>query len=361
MKATKKLAGLVLGLDIGDRSSTYCLMTRARCVLSRGSIATERKKLKPFFESLKPCRVVLEAGAQSNWIATLAREVGHETAVANPRKLKALTASNKKTDRVDAFLLARFGVSDVDLLHVIEHRSLDAQVALSDMHSRDQLICARTTLVNYVRATVKVVGERLPKCNPDSFDTRTLWEIPKALRRGLIPVLRVIENLTRQIQKLDRHIARLSKTKYPQTELLRAVKGVGPLNALAMVLTIGDPRRFKTSRQVGCYFGLVPKKRQSGDFDPELGITKEGSSFARRLAVSAAQYVLGPFAEDSDVRRYGQRIIDKNGGSKVGKKKAVVAVARKLAVLCHRLLLTGEVYDPFHSARPKGEPAPAVA
>jgi len=356
-----KLASLVLGLDIGDRTSAYCLMTGTRHVLSRGTIATERAKMKPFFQSLKHCRVVLEASTHSNWIATLAREVGHETVVANPRRMKALTTNNKKTDKVDAFLLARFGVSEVDLLHPIEHRSLDAQVALSLMHSRDELVCARTQLVLHMRGIVKVVGERLPKCGTDIFVTKVIWDIPKELRPALIPVLRTIQTMTRQIGKLDGRIARLSATKYPQTKLLRKVNGIGPINALAMVLTIGDPKRFESSREVGSYFGLVPRKRQSGDSDPELGITKEGSRFARRLAVNAAHYVLGAFGEECDLRRFGLRIIERNGGSKLGKKKAVVAVARKLAVLCHRLLLTGEVYDPFHCARARGELIPAVA
>jgi transposase len=335
-------------------------MTRARRVVSNGSIATDPGKLRPFLAGLKPCRVVLEACTHSNWIATLVKEVGHEVTVANPRKLPALTTSNKKTDRIDAFLLARFGVSDIDLLHPVEHRTMEAQVAMSLLRSRDQLVSNRTRMISHVRGSVKVVGERVRACEPDAFERKAVWDIPKALRRGLIPVLRAIQCVTEQIKELDRRIAETSKVGYPQTELLRQVKGIGPLNALATVLTIGEPRRFRTSRQVGAYFGLVPRKRQSGASDPQLRITKTGSSFARRLAVSSAQYILGPFGRDCELRTYGQRIIDRNGGSRLGKRKAIVAVARKLAVLCHRLLLTGEAYDPFYETRRRGGPLPCA-
>lgn len=355
MKVTKQSSDFVLGLDVGDKTSSFCSMTKDRRVTNRGFVATDRKKMRNFFESLKPCRVVLEAGTHSNWIARLAREVGHQTVVANPRRMKALTESNNKSDRVDAFLLARFGISEEDLLHAIQHHPMDAQVALSLMRSRDQLVTTRTALVSHVRGSVKVVGERLQNCSTDCFETKIAWQIPKSMRHGLIPILRTIQTINQRIKELDVRIAQLSKRKYPQTELLRQVNGIGPLNALAMVLTIGDPTRFKNSRQVGRYFGLVPKKRQSGNSNPQLGITKEGSAFSRHLAVTAAQYVLGRYGADSDLRRYGLRIIERNGGSKYAKKKAVVAVARKLAVLCHHLLLRGDVYDPFHGSGRMGE------
>src|SRR5690349_15358726 len=294
MEAANKAPELVLGLDVGDRSSRYCLMTRARRVVSNGSIASEPAKLRPFLQGLKRCRVVLEAGTHSSWMAALAKDVGHEVAVANPRKLPALTASSRKTDRIDASLLARFGVADVDLLHPIEHRPAEAQVAMNLLRSRDRLVAVRSKLISHVRGSVKVFGARLKSCDPEAFTRKALWGIPKILRPGLVPVMRAIQAVNLQIKKLDARIEETSRSRFPQTQLLRQVHGVGPLSSLVTVLTIGDPGRFKTSRQVGAYFGLVPKKRQSGDSDPHLRITKEGPTFARRLAVSAANYILGP-------------------------------------------------------------------
>jgi transposase len=130
---------------------------------------------------------------------------------------------------------------------------------------------------------------------------------------------------------------------------LRQVEGVGALTALTFVLTLEDPHRFEKSRSVGAYLGLVPGKDQSGDRDPQKRISKEGDEMLRKLLVGSAHYVLGPFGSDSDLRRHGEKIASRGG--KNAKKRAAVAVARKLSVLLHRLWVSGDVYDPFHNAR----------
>lgn len=126
------------------------------------------------------------------------------------------------------------------------------------------------------------------------------------------------------------------------------MQGVGPLTALAFVLTLEDPSRFGTSRSVGAYLGLTPGRDQSGESDPQQRISKKGDAMLRRLMVSCAHYVLGPFARDSDLRRHGEKIAERGG--KHAKNRATVAVARKLAVLLHRLWVTGEAYEPLHNA-----------
>jgi transposase len=129
---------------------------------------------------------------------------------------------------------------------------------------------------------------------------------------------------------------------------LRQVEGVGPLTALTFVLTLEDPYRFEKSRSVGAYLGLVPASDKSGDRDPQRRISKEGDEMLRKLLVGSAHYILGPFGGDSDLRRHGEKIASR--GAKNAKKRAAVAVARKLAVLLHRLWVTGEVYDPLYNA-----------
>jgi transposase len=217
------------------------------------------------------------------------------------------------------------------------------------IRSRQVLVGARTQLVNHVRGAVKSFGARLPKCPARSFHKRAPGHIPEALFPALGPVLETIGSLTQRIRDYERQLEAIAKERYPQeTELLRQVEGVGPLTALTFVLTLEDPYRFEKSRCVGAYLGLVPASDKSGDRDPQKRISKEGDEMLRKLLVSSAHYILGPFGGDSDLRRHGEKIASR--GAKNAKKRAAVAVARKLCVLLHRLWVTGELYDPLYNA-----------
>jgi transposase len=157
-------------------------------------------------------------------------------------------------------------------------------------------------------------------------------------------VLATIEHINAQIASFDKALeAQVEKS--PGGQVLTTISGVGALTAMAFVLTLEDPSRFRRGRDVGAYLGLVPKQRQSGDSDPQLRITKAGDGLVRKLLVQCAHHILGPFGVDSDLRRYGLRLAERGGKS--AKKKAVVAVARKLSVLMHRMWVTGEVYEPL--------------
>ncbi|MBA3232180.1 MAG: IS110 family transposase [Acidobacteria bacterium] len=217
------------------------------------------------------------------------------------------------------------------------------------IRSRDALIRSRTQLVNHVRGAVKSFGERLPKCSASSFHKRVAGRLPEELKTALEPILDTIASLTIRIRAYDRQLEDLAESLYPETRLLRQVPGVGTLTALAFMLTIEDPERFEDSRMVGAYLGFVPKKDQSGDSDPQRRISKRGDRMLRRLLVGSAQYLLGPFGEDSDLKRHGEKIAERGGTN--AKKRAVVAVARKLSVLLHRLWMTGEAYEPLRNAR----------
>jgi transposase len=192
----------------------------------------------------------------------------------------------------------------------------------------------------------------LPKCPARSFHKRAKERIPEALLPALGAILEQIGSLTERIREYERKLEEISKESYPETELLRQVEGVGPLTALTFVLTIEDPHRFEKSRSVGAYLGLVPATERSGDRDPQKRISKEGDEMMRKLLVSCAHYILGPFGSDSDLRRHGQKIASRGG--KNAKKRAVVAVARKLAVLLHSLWISGEVYEPLRNTHRSG-------
>ena len=300
----------------------------------------------------------MEVGTHSSWASHLLEELGHEVLVANARKLRAIYDNPRKGDQAGAETLARLARLDPNLLSPIHHRSPKAQADLAVIRSRDALVRSRTLLINHVRGIVKSSGSRLPSCSAHSFSKKVEPSIPTPLRPALLPLLETIASLTQQIRACDRQIETLCQTQYPETRSLQQVPGVGPLTALALVLTLEGPSRFAKSRHLGPALGLVPRRDQSGDRDPQLGITKSGDAFLRRLLVGSAHYVLGPFGPDCDLRRWGLRLAER--GAKNAKKRAVVAVARKLAVLLHHLWKTGEIYDPFYrSQKETGRPLAA--
>jgi transposase len=275
-------------------------------------------------------------------------ECGYEVLVANARKLRLIYASKQKSDEVDAENLARLARVDPRLLYPLKHRGEDAQAHMAIIRSRQALVDCRTQLVNHVRGAVKSFGARLPKCPARSFHKRASEHIPQALWPALGPILEQIASLTQRIRDYERELETISKEHYPETELLRQVEGVGTLTALTFVLTLEDPYRFEKSRSVGAYLGLVPARDRSGDRDPQKHISKEGDEMLRKLLVGSAHYILGPFGSDSDLRRHGQKIASRS--AKNAKKRAAVAVARKLAVLLHSLWMSGEIYESLRNA-----------
>ena len=332
-----------LGLDVSDRFVSYCLLDSSGDVVEEGKVRTDEAGLRRRFERLD-CRVILEAGAHSPWIDRLFKATGHEVLVANPRRVQLIAKSSRKNDRADAETLARLGRVDPKLLAPITHRGAQAQTDLAAIRARGALIGSRTLLINHVRGAVKSAGQRLPACDAHTFHRRARVDLPTALVDALNPLLDAIEALTDQIRAVDRHILNLIDTRYPEARVLQQVAGVGPLISLTFILTIGDPTRFRKSRELGPFLGLVPRQRESGDSSPELRISKTGDKYLRQLLVNGAQYILGYRGPDCDLRRWGLR---QAASGKTAKKRAVVGVARRLAILLHRLWVTGEVYEPL--------------
>jgi transposase len=335
---------LTIGVDLGDRTSRTCELDAAGRCVRETTVATSEAAMRRYFAARPRSRVVFETCTHSPWLARLVRGLGHEVVVANPSAMFTRGARRRRNDALDARFLARQGRADVALLHPITHRSLDAQHALAQLRARDQLVKVRTQLINHVRGAVKAVGQRLSAASAESFARRARAELPAALAAALGPLVEVIATLTERIRAADRALARLIVERYPVAQCLQQPAGVGPVTALAYVLLIDDPHRFRRSRDAGPYFGLVPRLDESSTATPQLRISKAGDGLGRRLLVSAAQYILGPFGPACDLRRHGQAIAQRGG--KNAKKRAVVAVARKLAVLLHHLWVTGATYDP---------------
>lgn len=340
------MKSITIGMDLGDKNHVVCVLDETGKTISNATIENNQESLTTFFLKYKGATVAMEAGTHSPWISRQLSVLGCTVLVGNPRKLRVIWDSNDKSDERDAKMLAQIARFDSELLYPITHRGQQAQLDLEILQARDILVKSRTKMINHVRSSVKSLGERLPSCSPESFHRQVLNSIPKNLHETLAPLLGILGNLSDQIKDYDLQIERISKERYPETELLRAIKGVGPLTALAFILILEDPSRFAKSRQVGSFIGLTPRRDQSGEIDKQLRITKAGNPYLRRLLVGAAQYILGSFGEDCNLRRFGLRLAAQGG--KNAKRRAVVAVARKLAVLLHRLWQHGEIYEPLY-------------
>lgn len=338
---------ITIGMDLGDKTSRYCQLEGD--TVQEGALPTTKKAMARKFGSLRRCRIAIEVGAHSRWVSRLLKELGHEVYVANPRQVKLISHSSRKDDRLDAQTLARLARVDPELLRPIRHRSEEAQQDLTVIRVREALLEARTSLVNQARGLVKATGERLRKCDADQMGVKCLEGLEASWQEILKPAMEAVETLTAKIKECDQKLEQIARNKYPETELLRQVHGVGTLIALTMVLTVEDKTRFAKSREVGCYVGLRPKRSESGQRQAQLGISKEGDEYLRKLLVQGAQLILQERAPDTDLKRWGLRLAGRGG--KNAKKRAVVAVARKLAVLLHRLWVTGEVYEPLRNSQ----------
>ena len=285
----------------------------------------------------------MECGTHSPWVSRLLKTLGHQVMVANARKIPAITASKSKNDRNDAELLARFAAHDPRLLSPVQHRSLERQQDLNLIQARSTLVRARTMIVNALRGLVKSDGGRLPACSTESLPTRAPAALPPALKAVAVPLLKQVALLNAQIRAMDRQIEKLA-ARYPEIGVLRTAPGVGPVVAAAYVLTLDRPHA-ASNRSAGAFLGLRPGQSQSGDSDPQQRISKTGDSYLRSLLVQSAQYILARFGPHSALRRWGLKLA--SSGGKRGKKRAIVAVARKLAVLLHSMWRSGRSFQPF--------------
>src|SRR6516162_5590588 len=340
---------ITIGLDLGDRSSSYCVLGATGDILLEDKLPTTSQAMKQLFGRMLRSRIAMETGTHSPWVSRLLTELGHEVIVAHAQKVRLIVKSRKKDDRIDARTLARLARIDPQLLSPVRHRSAQAQIHLTEIRARAELVSARTALVNAARGLVKSYGERLRKCGTQQVGRELAIGLSPELQAALEPLLREVESLNERIKEYDQRIEKMVKERYQEVELLKQVKGVGDLIALTYVLTIEDPYRFSKSREVGCFVGLQPGRRDSGESEPQMHISKEGDEYLRALLVQGAHYILGPFGEDSDLRRWGNKLSERGG--KNAKKRAVVAVARKLAVLLHRLWVSGEVYEPLRNSQ----------
>ncbi len=337
-----------LGIDLGDRKHSICVLGADGKVLGESTITNSRESMARLSKKHPGALVVMEVGMQSPWISRFFSGLGHRVLVANPRKVRAIYQNDRKCDRKDAAMLAKLARADESLLCPVQHGTEQAQLDLLQIKLRDNLVRQRVDVISAVRFTLKSLGIRLRSPSTPCFVRHARQELGGGYAATLAliePSLAVIDMMSEQIKALDRAIEALAAESYPETEFLTQITGVGTITSLTFILTIGDPDRFRRQRDVAAYLGLVPKRDQSGNTDKQLRISKAGDAYLRRLLVGAAQYVLGPFGPDCALKRHGLKLAERGGPR--AKKKAVVAIARKLAVLLLALWKKEEIYRPL--------------
>lgn len=346
----KKDNRVYVGCDLGDRYTEIAVLDERGRVVETSKARTTKAGLQAGLRAYEGARVVIEVGTHARWVASMIRDMGHEVVIANPRQVHLISRRRNKTDRSDAMILARLGRVDIELLAPVKLRSHTAQVDLAVLRTRDLLVNTRTKLLNHIRGSLKQFGITMKggSCfNSVLKDARTV--IPVELEPALRPVINALEVLDAQIGAQDVVVNQIA-AELPQVQRIAQLCGVGTLTATTYALTVDDPHRFRKSRFAGPFIGLTPARDQSGDSDPQKRITKAGDPLLRKLLVQCAHRVLGHNGRDSDLRRWGLRLAERGG--KNARKRAIVAVARKLAVLMHRLWITGEDYQPlgYHRA-----------
>jgi transposase len=339
-----------IGVDLGDNKHHYCVLDQAGKPLAEGTLANTREGLSEMAARYPGARVAIEVGTHSPWISEHLVREGCEVFVANARKLRAVYENERKCDALDARMLAKIARLDPDLLSPVTHISQEAMADRIVLGIRGRLVEHRTALVQSVRFSLKSLGLRVASCSAPVFPKRVREALAghADLLAGIEPVLTAVAAMSAAIVELDRQIERLGTEKYPVAQKLRQIPGVGPVTSLAFVLAVEDPSRIGATRDIGAYFGIVPRRDQSGDSDKSLSISKTGNAYVRTLLVQCAQHILGPHGPESDLRSFGLRLAERGG--KAAKKKAIVAVARKLAVLLLSLWKSGEDYRPLRGA-----------
>ncbi len=330
-----------LGIDVHSKYSEVCGISERGEVTVRRRIPTTETGLRRFFSSREVTQVTLESGPVTPWVYRLLCELGHDVVVVNPRRVRLIAESTLKTDGIDAEVLARLSRVDLNLLRPVYQRTPEAQELRTRLRVRASLVKTRTSLINAVRGTVRAQGYRVPSCPAKSFVARfASFTLEPSLAEAIEPLVTTIGELTDRINDLEQELVAESKSNDLLVRL-QTVPGVGPLVSLAYVGWMDTPARFTRSRDVGACLGLRPSLRSSGGREIRGRITREGDVEMRRLLVQAAHAALH-CRKDSALRRWGQALVER-----VGKSKAIVALARKIAVLLHRLWVTGDSFRPF--------------
>lgn len=344
---------ITIGLDLGNTFNKAVGLDAGGRVLFQEDLRNDPEAMEAFFNAHPGATVGMETGTHCRWIAALAAACGCEPVVGNARQLRLVFKSSRKNDWKDALKIAQICRADKSLFHPVTLRDDEHHRLYQLVRQRALLVGQRTQLVNAVRGFCKAGGVRLPKCDARSFASRAASLLPEGTRRDLKPLLDALAGLAAQIAAADAILEEYLDKHFPrESALLQTVPCVGPVTGAAFIALVPDPHRFRSAREAGPYFGLVPKQDQSGETDRPCEITREGNMLMRTMLVNVANLILRDAAPDTALKRFGLRLCGRGGG-KVARRKAKVALARKLAVVMLAMLRSGE---PFRMAEAAPQP-----
>jgi transposase len=337
-------------MDMGDKSHKAVVIGNDGREVERVDAANTREGVAAFLGGHPGATLAMETGTHCRWVGALASGLGLRVLVANARKTEVIWKSSRKNDWRDAELLAKVARTDPSLLHPVKLRGAGDQRLMRIAKSRDALVRCRTAIVNQVRGFCKAEGARLRKCSTERFATLKK-ELPAEVADVACHLFDTLAHLNEKIRAYDGILREtMLRLRREDAEAVMQIQGVGPVTAAVFLAAVGGADGFGKPRDAGAYLGLVPRQGQSGGRDPQLRISKEGDAMARRALVTSANHILGRFGKDSDLRRLGLRIAERGG--KNAKKRAKVAVARKLAVTMLALLRSKEEYRPLWGEAP---------
>jgi len=330
-----------IGIDLHLKQSFICILNEKGEKVEELILPSKKKLLETYFSDIETSTICIEAGSHSPWVDRLLTELGHIVYVGQPRKIRLIAESTLKNDRLDAEVLARLVRADPKLISPIQHRSEETQILRSTLRVRSVILQSRSRAINCVRGLLRTFGISFPVGYPEAFPRRVREkELPDSLKEMVAPLLETIEYLSQKVAILDKKIENTVVTD-PITKSFQEIPGIGPIIAFAFVTCIDNPDRFGKSRSVGAFLGLRPRLRESGG-KTQLGrISKEGDVGLRSLLVQGAQAMLRS-NKSCALKSWAENLIPR-----IGKRKATVALARKLAVVMHRMWVTNQPYCAF--------------
>lgn len=341
-RATERRATMVeyVGLDVSKEATAYCVKDEKGKILARGKVASDPDALFAVLKEhcLCPERIVLETGTLSNWLCRELRKRGLPVTIVDARRAHAvLRLQHNKTDDNDAAVLA--DLARTGFYRSVAVKSERAQKRRALLTARDHLVGQLRSRGNVIRGLLGTFGIRLAK-GTGKFERRVRAALAERPDLAVIfePLLGERAALHDAIEQLDRAVEAVAKSD-PACRLLMTAPAVGPVTALAYVATIDEPERFAKSRAVGAYVGLTSRRNQSGEMDYSGRISKQGDRMLRALLYGAANSLLTRIRRAHPLRTWTRQL-----KKKVGHRKACVALARKLAVILHRMLITGEAF-----------------
>lgn len=327
-----------VGLDVSLKETSVCIVDQDGVVVKEGAVLSDPDLIGTFIREhgVNVRRVGLETGPTSTWLWHEFQARGLPVICIDARHAKAaLSMQINKSDRNDAAGIAR--IMQAGWYREVQVKSLDSHGIRAMLNSRAMLVKMKRDLENQIRGLLKNVGLVIGRGKGTAYTVRVEELLKQQSELGYVirPLLVVRESIERQFIILDRQVKTLAR-RYETTRLLMTVPGVGPITALAFMAGIDDPSRFRRSRSVGAYCGLTPRRYASGEIDWSGRISKCGDTMLRTCLFEAAGALLTRTQKWCALKAWGLRL-----AKRVGMKKAKVAVARKLAIILHRMWRDG--------------------